>query len=396
MKPSNPSTHPSTSTTPSIEPTFSNSIEFISTDLTTPLSTTYPTKRKHYKPHSNARHKLTRSLELSTDYQTELCINDTTNYDKLTTSRKLKQNYYNKYIILSNRINTLKKHEKELENKMNIYLKKEKKIESIKKDKLHLKTELSKHKAQQYQHLQAQKEKIKTRRETETERLNTLHEIKAEKRKILFEISKADQNLVKTLITQTNTKTNAVNKYKYLQFKEKKEMNKQIEKRKRMEKETKKINHNKEICERNIAMAEELKLKCKELEKIEEQYMNNLKQTKMKAFEFMEKAKVKGSCGLYINRSLIEEELRKGGENENMNVNGNGGNKGKYKKHKSRSIHIKDCYRSCSNYNSNCNTNNNTQIISLQSEFNGGNKKYHKTNSECCMTVGNLSHYQSQ
>ena len=386
MKPSNPSTHPSTSTTPSIEPTFSNSIEFISTDLTTPLSTTYSTKPKRYKPHSNVRHKLTRSLELSTDYQTDHCINSTTNYDKLTTSRKLKQNYYNKYIILSNRINTLKKHEKELENKMNIYLKKEKKIESIKKDKLTLKTELSKHKAQQYQHLQAQKEKIKTRRETETERLNTLHEIKAEKRKILFEISKADQNLVKTLITQTNTKTNAVNKYKYLQFKEKKEMNKQIEKRKKMEKETKKINHNKEICERNIAMAEELKLKCKELEKIEEQYMNNLKQTKMKAFEFMEKAKVKGSCGLYINRSLIEDSLRKGSDNDNDN----GGNKGKYKKHKSRSIHIKDCYRS-SNSNS-----NNTQIISLQNEFNVGNNKYHKTNSECCMTVGNLSHYQSQ
>ena len=374
MKLSNPSTHPSSSTTPSIEPILSNSIEFISNDVT-PLST-YPTKPKRTKPHSNARHKFTRSLELSTEYQTEYME---TNYDKLTTSRKLKQNYYNKYIILSNRINTLKKHEKELENKMSIYLKKEKRIESIKKDKNHLKTELSKHKAQQFQHLQAQREKIKTRRETETERLNTLHEIKAEKRKILFEISKADQNLVKTLITQTNTKTNAINKFKYLQFKEKKEMNKQIEKRKKMEKESKKINHNKEICEHNIAVAEELKQKCKELEKIEEQYMNTLKQTKMKAFEFIEKSKVKGSCSLYINRSLIEESLGKGSENGT-----NKGNNNKYKKHKSRSIHIKDSH-----------TNNNTHIMSLQSELNI-NHKYHKNNSECCMTTGNMSHYISQ
>ena len=211
-KSSTSSTHPSSSTTRSIEPVLSNSIEFISSDVASVSTCPAKSKPRTNKPHSNARHKYTRSLELSTEYQTEYME---TNYDKLTTSRKLKQNYFNKYMILSNRINTLKKHEKELADKMSVYLKKERRIESIKKEKLHLKAELSRHKARQFQHLQEQKEKIKTRRENETERLNTLHEIKAEKRKILFEISKADQHLVKTMITQTNTKTKAVNKFKY-------------------------------------------------------------------------------------------------------------------------------------------------------------------------------------
>ena len=54
------------------------------------------------------------------------------------------------------------------------------------------------------------------------------------------------------MITQTNTKRETINKYKYLQSKEQQTLNKQLEQKRKIEKENKKISKNKELSEKYL------------------------------------------------------------------------------------------------------------------------------------------------
>jgi hypothetical protein len=116
---------------------LSNSNEYSKEQISTTNSSVIPNKPKTQK----ACHRLTRSVEYTPAFDTEKVENT---YDNLTTSRKLKQDYLKKFAILSNRINKLKIHEKELEIKLKNQQQKQKKIETIKKDKVHLKNKINK------------------------------------------------------------------------------------------------------------------------------------------------------------------------------------------------------------------------------------------------------------
>lgn len=360
-------------------------------DQTSSTTTNSTITSKHILKPKKISHRLTRSQEYVPEFHTDKFDTD---YDKLATSRKLKDNYLKKFTILTNRINKLKMHEKELETKLKNRFQKERKIETIKKDKVHFKNEINKFKEQKQQTLQEQKERIKTRRENDAERVNTLNEITAEKRKNLFDISKAEQNLIKTMITQTNTKTEAINKYKYIQSKEQQALNKQLEKKRKLEKENKRMSLKKAQCENNMLIAEQLKEKCNELEKLEEEYLNNLKKTKMKA------TTITTTMGI-INKSFLDESLKTVNEINNSSIINTNTNTNTTRKHKSRSIKSNNLKggNNTKNYSKEVfnNINNNKQQqqqIQQQRNQHPLNKDNNKKLCESCMTMNILSQYK--
>ena len=237
------------------------------------------------KTTSKTKHKQNKSVNYSTSNSraTTLC-----DYEAVTESEKLKKNYMKKYIILENRINTLKRQEKEMETKLSAFKKKEKNREMIKNTKNEFKKQVIENRERKQRLFTEQKEKVKSLKESEQERLNTLQEINSQKKKLLFEISKTDQNLVKTMISQSITKNQAINKYKYLQIKENKERFKQNSHMNQIKKETEKKIKNKQKYEQNMQTAEELKQKCEELERLEDKYIKNLQTTRMKTNSFIE------------------------------------------------------------------------------------------------------------
>ena len=237
------------------------------------------------KTTSKTKHKQNKSVNHSTSNSraTTLC-----DYEAVTESEKLKKNYMKKYIILENRINTLKRQEKEMETKLSAFKKKEKNREMIKNTKNEFKKQVIENRERKQRLFTEQKEKVKSLKESEQERLNTLQEINSQKKKLLFEISKTDQNLVKTMISQSITKNQAINKYKYLQIKENKERFKQNSHMNQIKKETEKKIKNKQKYEQNMQTAEELKQKCEELERLEDKYIKNLQTTRMKTNSFIE------------------------------------------------------------------------------------------------------------
>lgn len=237
------------------------------------------------KATSKTKHRQNKSVNYSSSNSrtTTLC-----DYEALTESEKLKKNYMKKYIILENRINTLKRQEKEMETKLSAYKKKERNREMIKNTRNEFKRQVIENRERKQRLFTEQKEKVKSLKESEQERLNTLQEINSQKKKLLFEISKTDQNLVKTMISQSITKNQAINKYKYLQIKENKERFKQNTHMNQIKKETEKKIQNKEKYDQNMQTAEELKQKCEELERLEDKYIKNLQTTRMKTNSFIE------------------------------------------------------------------------------------------------------------
>ena len=237
------------------------------------------------KTTSKTKHKQNKSVNYSTSNSraTTLC-----DYEAVTESEKLKKNYMKKYIILENRINTLKRQEKEMETKLSAFKKKEKNREMIKNTKNEFKKQVIENRERKQRLFTEQKEKVKSLKESEQERLNTLQEINSQKKKLLFEISKTDQNLVKTMISQSITKNQAINKYKYLQIKENKERFKQNSHMNQIKKETEKKIKTKQKYGQNMQTAEELKQKCEELERLEDKYIKNLQTTRMKTNSFIE------------------------------------------------------------------------------------------------------------
>lgn len=245
----------------------------------------YKAESLNTKKTAKTKHRQNKSVNYSTSNSrtTTLC-----DYEALTESEKLKKNYMKKYIILENRINTLKRQEKEMETKLSAFKKKEKNREMIKNTKNEFKKQVIENRERKQRLFTEQKEKVKSMKESEQERLNTLQEINSQKKKLLFEISKTDQNLVKTMISQSITKNQAINKYKYLQIKENKERFKQNSHMNQIKKETEKKIKNKQKYEQNMQTAEELKQKCEELERLEDKYIKNLQTTRMKTNSFIE------------------------------------------------------------------------------------------------------------
>ena len=282
---------------------------------------------KNKKKGGVIKHRAKKSEQTSKSFES---CNYLCEFETLNESEKLKKNYVKKYNILANRINALKKQEKEIETKLSCYKKKEKNIEQIKVSKDEFKKEIMKNKQKKLQLFTEQKQKIKTQKEIEQERINTLQEIKERKQKLLFEISKTDQTLVRTMISQSNTKNQAVNKYKYLQVKEKQEKFKQINQIKKIKQETQKKLKNKEKYEQNMEIAEEYRAKCEELARIEEEYIKNLQTTRIKTNTFLENNLINKIGVTNNNNNVNKSEYVMNGSRIEKKIN-----KSKHKKNKS-------------------------------------------------------------
>lgn len=212
-------------------------------------------------------------------------LTDLINYDELNVSEKIKKQYEKKYIKLANRINALKKKDEDMESKMKGLQKKTIELEEIKKKKNDFKKELILCKKEKMRKLNEQKEKVKNMRIYEHHKQLTLQQMSNQKKKLLLEINKADQNLMKTMLSQTQSKTETNNRLKYLKEKDnKKRIKNNLIEFKENKIKTKKFN-NKLNYNQNLNLTQNLKNKCKELEKLESVYKTELKYNQIKVNE---------------------------------------------------------------------------------------------------------------
>ena len=212
--------------------------------------------------------------------------------NKKNISLKVKDDYLNKYSNLSNKINNLKKRSEELNNKIIAYNKKDIKIKKIQKSKSDLKIQILEAKKKNEEELNEKKNKIKSLRKKAKERNKRLQEIKSQKSHLLSEISKYDQNLVKSMINQTNYQNDTINKYKYLKSREQSEKSKNKNKIKILKKKEnfQKINNN--IINKRMEEINTLKQKCIELERIKVRCIQEYQKTKKKVLRMNQSSNV--------------------------------------------------------------------------------------------------------
>jgi len=212
--------------------------------------------------------------------------------NKKNISLKVKDDYLNKYSNLSNKINNLKKRSEELNNKIIAYNKKDIKIKKIQKSKSDLKIQILEAKKKNEEELNEKKNKIKSLRKIAKERNKSLQEIKSQKSHLLSEISKYDQNLVKSMINQTNYQNDTINKYKYLKSREQSEKSKNKNKIKILKKKKnfQKINNN--IINKRMEEINTLKQKCIELERIKVRCIQEYQKTKKKVLRMNQSSNV--------------------------------------------------------------------------------------------------------
>lgn len=211
-------------------------------------------------------------------------------YEDVSQTKKEMKDYLKRVEIFTNRLKTLKKQENELSTKMAIMQKKEKTIEEIKKSKIKLKEVLNKTKTNMKQEKVAKKEQVMLQKLEELDKLAKVKRLLKEKKKQSTEQYKVHQSLIKCMISQTNTKAETLNKYKYLQIKEGYAQYQTEELYKNTEKEELKKTIFMKTITKDKKVILSLKDKCNELEKLEEKCFEKLKTTKIQTRQLQFKA----------------------------------------------------------------------------------------------------------
>lgn len=228
---------------------------------------------KQRKPLSHIKNQSMSDIESS----------DLMEFEQWNTSEKIKKDILKKYKELETQVQTLKRKEKEMGSKMIAMKKRETEINEAKNKKNQFKNEVKENKELKKKKLNLQKEQLKNLRDYEHNRQLTLQEMTSQKRKLIADISKSDHNLMKTMLSQTISKKDAVNKCLYLKEKEHKENFKKNIKNLKEKNDTNKRMMNKKKYEKNLSATETLKDKCKQLEKLQKEYRNLIKDEQIKA-----------------------------------------------------------------------------------------------------------------
>lgn len=218
-----------------------------------------------------------RSLSMG-DINTE----DLMDFDQWNDSEKLKRLELKKYKFLEQQLEVMKRKEKEMELMKSSMLKRASEINDAKSKKNKFKDEVKANKAYKQQKLNEQKEKTKNVRDYEYNRQLTFQNMLNKKHKIMAEISRADQNLMRTMLNQTMSKIDSIHKSMYLREREHKEKMKKDLKEKNDFKETQRMKQNKKNYNQNCITTESLRDKCKELEKLHSDYKSKLKEERIK------------------------------------------------------------------------------------------------------------------
>ena len=193
----------------------------------------------------------------------------------INSSSKIKDDYLHQYSNLTNKINNIKKRKDEMNKKLTAFEKKDKEIKNIQKSKSELKIKILEAKKKIEEELKEKKNKIQSMRKLEKERNKSLQEIKSQKSHLLSEITKYDQNLIKSMINHSNYQNDTINKYKYLKLRDEKKNKNKIKIKK-----DKKFND--KIFNKRLEEINNLKQKCDELEKIKVRCIEDYKNTKKK------------------------------------------------------------------------------------------------------------------
>ena len=203
--------------------------------------------------YSNYKKNRSVSPKIEIDFWKSFDKNENKSISKniINSSSKIKDDYINQYSNLTNEINNIKKRKDEMNKKLTAFKKKDKEIKEIQKSKSELKIKILEAKKKNEEELKEKKNKIQSMRKLEKERNKSLQEIKSQKSHLLSEITKYDQNLIKSMINHSNYQND--NK-----------------------------NFNDKIFNKRLEEINNLKQKCDELEKIKVRCIEDYNNTKKK------------------------------------------------------------------------------------------------------------------
>jgi len=202
--------------------------------------------------------------------------------------QKANKEFDNKYIILKNRIEIIKREEQIYKNQLKKIKKQEKKEQMVQIDKMKIRMELSKIKEEQDKELEQRKERIHNFKQKIKIQLEEKKNEKISAKKRKYQSALNDKYLIKCIIEQMNIQQINQKSYqheKVRQFYNEYETNKIKknlikENRLRLEYE----NNMNELKQKE----KKIKRKCSELESVEKKYLEELHETKENNLRYME------------------------------------------------------------------------------------------------------------
>lgn len=216
-------------------------------------------------------------------------------YKISTESEKERKQYEDKVIEMKNRLKALKKQENNLYRKIKMMSHKENKLEMIKTEKETFKHALYSHKSESKRKLEYQKNKnTKEKIIVSSAVKNAINDSKMKKHAD-FNLARTEKQIIVSLISDNNEDLGNKNQKKINQIKSEYENFKAEEQRKQREREEQLIKYYKEKKEKEARTSSRLKNQIVELEKLEEQYLESLQNTKI--------AEIKHSSMLKINNT---------------------------------------------------------------------------------------------
>ncbi|MCQ2815877.1 MAG: hypothetical protein MJ252_01300 [archaeon] len=236
------------------------------------------------KPESSKEdEKETLRMYMRSKSMTDMEINDLSDFDQMNISEKMKNDLMKKYKYLENQVKTLRLKDEEITQKRKGMEKRASLVNEYKREKNKFKAELRDNKDLKKRRLDEQKLKIKSIREYEIARQQTFNEMQDKKKKLMTEINKADQSLMKSMLSQTISNRESAKKSMYLREKEHEEKirKERLDQKQKNEAYRKMMNNKK--YEKNLTDTEGLREKVKKLEEIQNTYRNKLRNELFKA-----------------------------------------------------------------------------------------------------------------
>lgn len=216
-------------------------------------------------------------------------------YKISTESEKERKQYEDKVIAMKNRLKALKKQENNLYRKIKIMSHKENKLEMIKTEKDTFKHALYSHKSESKRKLEYLKRKnTKEKIRVSSAVKNAINDSKMKKHAD-FDLARTEKQIIVSLISENNEDLGNKNQKKINQIKSEYENFKAEEQRKQREREEQLIKYYKEKKEKEAMTSSRLKNQIVELEKLEEQYLESLQNSKI--------AEIKHSSMLKLNNT---------------------------------------------------------------------------------------------
>lgn len=202
-------------------------------------------------------------------------------YKLSTESEKERKQYEDRVLAMKNRLKALKKQENDLHRKMNVISNKEKELEMIKSKKENFKQALSSHKYERIRKLDDQKKKnVEEKIRVSSGVKNAINDSRIKKHAD-FDLARNEKQIIVSLISEHIEQLGNKNQRRINQIKSEHENLKAEEQKRQMEREQQIIKIYQDKREKEAKTTSRLKNQIVELEKLEEQYIQSLQNTRL-------------------------------------------------------------------------------------------------------------------